>query len=418
MKTIFRRILTASVTFVILLFMPLNLNGSCESTTKYYLGEVVNAGKDTGFSESNKIEEDDPHFGWELGTFYVSGYTSVTDTSSKSPVFLKNVGDTVQLNFCLDQDISKLNGDSALSIYSDKNGYDEYFGIEKTNFGKGTLIIQKTDYENKKSEPTVYTDYLKALEEGADTQVDVFEEGDYEVALNYEIRNDPRVVFGVSIIPTYTNYRISFKFSVRNGNCMVFPFDVETGGELTNTSITENGFYLDLANSRYLDINIKKEVLAEGANGLVEDTKFNKPASDGEQYTDEGIYTITVKNKYTNEKTTKVIYVGTNDILKAYVSTDYSISEINDYLEMGATINSDGSINVPSAQSDESDISSSDDESVTFSEESDVYEDQANKSSTSSLIPTIVAIVVVLALIVIIFIVCKFRKKDKRVERK
>ncbi len=418
MKTIFRRILTASVTFVILLFMPLNLNGSCESTTKYYLGEVVNAGKDTGFSESNKIEEDDPHFGWELGTFYVSGYTSVTDTSSKSPVFLKNVGDTVQLNFCLDQDISKLNGDSALSIYSDKNGYDEYFGIEKTNFGKGTLIIQKTDYENKKSEPTVYTDYLKALEEGADTQVDVFEEGNYEVALDYEIRNDPRVVFGVSIIPTYTNYRISFKFSVRNGNCMVFPFDVETGGELTNTSITENGFYLDLANSRYLDINIKKEVLAEGANGLVEDTKFNKPASDGEQYTDEGIYTITVKNKYTNEKTTKVIYVGTNDILKAYVSTDYSISEINDYLEMGATINSDGSINVPSAQSDESDISSSDDESVTVSEESDVYENQANKSSTSSLIPTIVVIVAILIVIVIEFMVYKFRKKDKRVEKK
>ena len=34
--------------------------------------------------------------------------------------------------------------------------------------------------------------------------------------------------------------------------------------------------------------------------------------SDGEKYTDEGIYTITVSNPYTEEKTVKKIYVGTN----------------------------------------------------------------------------------------------------------
>lgn len=43
----------------------------------YYLGEVVNAGKDNGYSEVHKIDSKDPHFGWTLGSFFVSGYTSV-----------------------------------------------------------------------------------------------------------------------------------------------------------------------------------------------------------------------------------------------------------------------------------------------------------------------------------------------------
>ncbi len=77
---------------------------------------------------------------------------------------------------------------------------------------------------------------------------------------------------------------------------MVYPFDVLTKGELTNSSLTENGFYLDLAKSRYLDIDVKKEVLVQGSDALTEDTRFNRPAKDGEQYTDEGIYTITVRN--------------------------------------------------------------------------------------------------------------------------
>lgn len=60
---------------------------------------------------------------------------------------------------------------------------------------------------------------------------------------------------------------------------MIFPRDVKTGAELTNETITENGFMLDLAKSRYLNIDIKKEILLEGSNGLVEDVRFNKPRS-------------------------------------------------------------------------------------------------------------------------------------------
>ena len=67
-------------------------------------------------------------------------------------------------------------------------------------------------------------------------------------------------------------------------------------------------------------------------------------AKDGAEFTDEGIYTITVQNKYTRQETVKKIYVGTNSILKAYVVTGKSISEIRSMVNKGAVINADGTI--------------------------------------------------------------------------
>ena len=86
------------------------------SEQKHYMGSVVNAGHDTGFSENNKITEKDLHFGWDIGSFYVDGYTRVTEDKDGNPVFLKTVGDTVTLWFELEQDINKLDGDDMLSI--------------------------------------------------------------------------------------------------------------------------------------------------------------------------------------------------------------------------------------------------------------------------------------------------------------
>ena len=351
---------------VLSLSFQFSVSANTETQNKFYLGETVNAGKDTGYSESKKLKEDDPHFGWELGEFFVSGYSDDEKDTSGNPVFLKNVGDKITLWFCLSQDITKLNGNSKLYICEDTNGYDEYFGIEKTNFEKGTLIIRKKNSENHWGKPVIYTNYLKAkASKGAYTQVELFEEGDYEVALNYEVKETNLNIFGWKPLPSYYNYRIFFRFSVRNGNCMVYPFDVTTGAELTNSAFTENGFYLDLANSQYLDINIKKEVLNEGAEGLVEDVRFNKPAKDGEQFTEEGIYTITVTNEYTKQETVKKIYVGTNDVLKAHVATGFSIEEINHQISLGATVGENGQLIPVSNQeqpqttpSDNSDISS------------------------------------------------------------
>jgi len=310
---------------------------------KYYMGETVNTGTDNGFSGANKIEKDDPHFGWALGKFFVSGYTRVSNDQEGNPVFLKTVGDKVVLWFNLEQDILCLDGDSNKQISVDGNGYDEYFGVKQTDFGRGTMIIRHRDYQNAQGGAQIYTDYLSAnVKIGADTTVQLFEEGDYEVALNYEIISKEKKF--LSTFNVYNNYRIYFKFSVRNGNCIVYPFDIETGAELTNTALTENGFYLDLARSRYLDINVKRETLAEGAVGLTEDVRYNRPARDGDMYTDEGIYTITVSNRYTGQETVKKIYVGTNKLLMAHMVTGLSIEEIRGMIAKGATITEDGVI--------------------------------------------------------------------------
>ena len=73
------------------------------SENKYYLGEAVKTGWDNGYSGKEKIKEGDPHFNWKIGAFFVSGYTSVNKSEGSDPVFLKNVGDKVQLWFHLQQ---------------------------------------------------------------------------------------------------------------------------------------------------------------------------------------------------------------------------------------------------------------------------------------------------------------------------
>ena len=69
---------------------------SATATPRKELGEVVNAGKDTGFANKDALTSKDPHYGWTIGTFFVNGYTRETkDNTSGTPIFLKNVGDRV-----------------------------------------------------------------------------------------------------------------------------------------------------------------------------------------------------------------------------------------------------------------------------------------------------------------------------------
>ena len=202
------------------------------------------------------------------------------------------------------------------------------------------MIIQFTDHNNQKHDPVIYTDFLAANSRtGADTRVQLFEEGDYEVHLDYEIAKKNGPVY------TYTNYRISFKYKIRNGNCMVFPFDLAKGNELSSGAITASGFKLDMAKSRYLDINVKFSALKQNSDGTyTADVRFNRPAQDGEEYSKEGIYEFAVKNLYTGETTTKTIYVGSEGVLKALSSTGMTLDELNTKIREGATISDDGSI--------------------------------------------------------------------------
>lgn len=425
-RRIVRDILSVALVGVLTTIMPFKVNA--DSSNVYYLGEAVNAGKDTGFSENNEITKKDPHFNWTLGSFSVKGYTrAITDDGN--PIFLKTVGDEVVLDFQLEQDIDALNNDESLVIANDKKAYDNLLYKDETAFGRGALIIRKTDaYQNKKGTSQLYTDYLSGVKVGANTQVEICEEGDYEVALDYSIRDKKITVpfIDKTIRSTYNDYKIYFTFSVRNGNCMVFPFDVATGEELTNKAITENGFYLDLAKSRYLEINVKKEVLREGATGLTEDVRFNKPASDGEEYTDEGIYTITVSNPYTEEETVKKIYVGTNNILKAYMMTGYSISDIQSLIKDGATIDDDGNITIPEKIEKPKVVENMSESAIVLNEANDDTEEDSSVSiekdnknndvqfTTSSMVGGSIFIVLILF---IVYMVVKKKKKEKKVNR-
>ncbi|MDY5358404.1 MAG: hypothetical protein SPG58_01780 [Collinsella sp.] len=322
-------------------------NGSEDN--KYYYDKVVNTGLDNGYSESDSIKEGDPHFGWKLGRFVVSGFTS--RAGDDVPVFLKNSGDRVELSFQLNQSIDSLNGDDKRKISGDGNGYDEYFGIPKTDFGHGALITKHTDYQNASTEPTVSTEYLSSVKVGANTHIDMYEEGDYEVALDYEIESPGLLPFR----PAYNNYRIFFKFKVRNSNTMMFLFDTATNNELFNGSVTSSGFRIDMAGSHYLDVSVKREVLNSTGDGLTEDVRFNKTATDGAVFEDEGIYTVTVKNPNTGEEaTTKRIYVGTNDAMKASVANNMTLAEAQERIAEGATVADDGSFRTASKKTDAS----------------------------------------------------------------
>lgn len=390
----------------------------------FYMGSPVNAGKDTGFTGNNTITNDDPHYGWELGRFFVSGYTRINNDNPDNPVILKNVGDKVTLWFTLSQDINALNGSDTLTISDDVNGYDEYFGLQKTDMGRGALIVRHTDYQNAKGDPQIYTDYLSAIDIGANTKVELCEEGDYEVALDYEVQrtrlNYDKVLFWdthIRTLPAVTNYRIYFKFSVRNGNCMVFAFDSATGDELANGSVTNNGFRLDLANSHYLLVDIRKEILNVANDELIEDTRFNRPAKDGETYEDEGIYTITVQNPYTQRQTEKRIYVGSNQILKASVVTGLPISEIQTLVANGAQINENGTMSAPFAIPANESPEVSETEFVPLPEsDATPSPESSNNSNTTerlALHSVLLICVGIAAVIIIVFVLSKITKAKK-----
>ena len=380
-------------------FYLYDINSAARSgdvTMKKSLGSVVNTGKDNGYSGSSELTIDDPHYGWTLGEFFVSGYTreTVDPHNAQLPVFLKNVGDEVTLWFNLQQDIDRLNGDSKLSIHDDNNGYDQYFQTPKTDMGRGTLIIRYTDPQGVTHKPEIYTNYLEAnVKTSANTIVEFFEEGDYEVAFDYEIKSTPRQVAGVEIVPEYTNYRIFFKFAVRNGNCMVYPFDISTGAELADEAITPNGFKLDMAKSRYLTIDVQRAVVTEGAHEYVEDIRFNRPAKDGDQYVDEGIYTFIVKNLYTGENTTKKIYVGNQDYMKALSANKLTVTELNTQVSQGAIIGDDGKLTIPGQEPTTEQVSESTGKTTTeeeapettIAETDSVKEENASKESSTGL---------------------------------
>jgi len=384
---------------------------------RFSLGNKTRTKNFAGYYGVQDVVSTDFHYGWELGEFFISGHTSTAKNDDGTIVILKNVGDEVTLWFNLKQNINALNNNPKLAITNDTEWYDQYFETPKMDSGKGVLIIRQRDYENVLHDPVIYVNYLEAnATVGTDVKVQFFEEGDYEVALDYQITKD-------KLFDQSSHYRIFFKFSVRNGNCMVYPLDVKTGAELTNSSMTENGFKLDMAKSRFLDITVKREMLTETIDGLIEDTRFNKTVKDGDVFTEEGIYTITVSNKYTGQLTTKKIYVGTNLLLKAYMTTGLPIKEIKALVDQGATIDEMGVIHVNTQGESENEVNrgtivgNSQTEAPAAEPiiNSTQNSDNSQGENDTTINPLIYAVAGLAAVVVILVIVIAVKSKKKKI---
>lgn len=355
-------------------------------TPKYNMkSDPVSTGMDNGYSGRKAIETDDVQSGWKVGQFFINGFSGNAHfyandkTTKENPIFLKNVGDKVTLWFHLDQkNLNSLNGNEYLSIASDEKGSDRELGVNPQNFKRGALIVKYTDYQNN-SRTNVYTDYLAAAATTtADTKVQLFEEGDYEVSLDYEIKDNSPLAWKIHKPAKTTAYRVSFKFSVRNSNCMVYPMDLKTGSEL-RTFYTENGFRLDLAKSRYLDLGIKKEVLT--SDGL--DLRESQISDEQDDFTDEGIYEFTVRNSITEDEVTKTIYVGTNNLLKAYVKYggEYSVADLKEKQDSGYNFADDGTITAPKPEASDVLVVVNTTKTQTTSESADNTQTSADASS-------------------------------------
>ena len=311
----------------------------------YWFYDVFRVNDQDGFDNPQKVEGEDPHSGWKIGKFCISDYTEVKDKKDNSPVvFVKTPKNRVSLWFKLNYDLDKCYNKPEIKVDYTQSGSDTDFdtGVIK-NVGKGMLIVEKRDVKNH-PEKQIYTNFLDAsATAGANTRIDLFEEGDYRVTLDYQLHYDKDFVFGTTTSKTLS-YKVPFEFRVRNGDISLFLRDLESGQFISNAEIAERGFKVDLANSKYLSISVKREILNDSLDGLVPDTTLTETAKDGDSYTLEGIYTVTAKNPTTGESVEKKIYVGDRDIMKAHMTEKIPLSEIKERLELGAYIDDLGHI--------------------------------------------------------------------------
>ncbi|MCR4646314.1 MAG: hypothetical protein K5695_13055 [Oscillospiraceae bacterium] len=101
------------------------------------------------YNGAEPINAKNPHYGWDLGAFCLSGYT---DTGDSDDVYLKTVGNRIKLSFALNEDINQLQGNEKWVIAKDKNGSDAAWSIPAHDMGHGELIVRHTDSEGKLTE--------------------------------------------------------------------------------------------------------------------------------------------------------------------------------------------------------------------------------------------------------------------------
>ncbi len=284
---------------------------------------LVNAGKKGGnYSESKSITRSDIDNGCELGSFIISGFTEKEESGTKT-TFVKTRGHDMTLWFDLERNIDDLPGNGKRSILSDPKGWDTTFKAPEsvTDFGRGTLLVQHVGADGK-PRTVIYTDYLAAKETGtANTRIEIKEEGIYNVALDYMIKNSDLK----EALNSTTCYRISFSFEVKNGSGMVYLFDTETGSELEDYSRTEAGFRIDKGNSKSVKVNYIRFAINQNGNAL--DVRASAPASDGDVFTETGYYILTMINTETGVALEKHIFVGDQSDLEEYSEIELELKK-------------------------------------------------------------------------------------------
>lgn len=293
--------------FVLFLFVMLLipiLNVETEEKTIYDGSNVQKT--DNNYDNAEQVKVGDRQQGWTLGDFIVSDYSSRLSDSSGNDIFLKKIGDKITLSFDLQQNIKKLNNNDNFQIASIKNANLVNPTLKGKINGLGTLVVQMKEPSGKLEKAKVYKNYLSGVNKNANAEVITLEEGDYHAVLCYAI--DDTSFLG-DILNRHQYYRIDYNFKIRNGNANAFIKDISTKSELEDGATTTNGFTIDTANSKYLNIQIVKT----NQDGKV---VKNVPYKSGESIDDEGKYEISITTDYSNIATKKTIYVKKKSVTK------------------------------------------------------------------------------------------------------
>lgn len=291
-----------------------------------------------------ELEDDvdikDPHYGKKIGQFAVKGYTSVNKDDQDCFKYIKTGTDRIAISFELEErNLDKLFGNEKYKLNYDRDATDKNIETPIMDFKQGTVIISFIDTSNMKHEKIYYTNFLAACTTTkANTAVYLFEEGKYEVTLDYEILNIKKTP------DKKTNYRMSFKFEVVNGNAEVFIKDSVNGSFLSNEAVTENGFVLDYANSKKLNVNCQYFKYSMVNNQLTETAGKNSVAADGDEFSNSGKYVITVSSDSGTESSTYVIYIGKDKYTLAVTQPNMDLEKVNEKLAQGYKIKDDGTL--------------------------------------------------------------------------
>ena len=308
----------------------------------YYFKDVVEF-SENGFSEAKgdpTKDIKDVHYGYNVGQFKIEGFTGMTtDSEDGKKVFYRtaNSGSDITLSYETLQDINKLDGKSKVSIWDLKDGYDVNYIPKKTNMGRGTLIVKYIGADNKEKVIVNENSFFLNKSKDSISEVKICEEGDYEVVLDYAINEAKDFWFD-----NQTYYQIKFDFKVVSGDCLVYLKDSKTDELISASTYTENGFYIDLVNLNYLQVNIKREDFTTDYTAF---TSFGVPVvADKTECVENGKYTITVKNPYSNVSDEKIIYVCKSPEMKALSKYGESIENIRWAKMNGGTYDDEGRV--------------------------------------------------------------------------